>query len=387
MTELELELVDGWVERELAEEFPELRLLHTRLDVRPARTPPEVRERLRACSPTATPAGRSSTCARTRCRGPTASSRARSGIDPDQRPHARGGGRAAAAEARRPPQREHRRRRAHDRDRRDRRAADRARRRSASTGELGLRLARAGETLAARGRCRRASSWSPTSERPVAVVLGDVGEDAGVTPDDRAHGPLRPGREGRARGSASRRRCGPRPRRFTLTRVPDVLDRPIRGTAGSSSSASRSALTTPTSARRGARCSIRSPGSRASWRSVFCATWPRTDLPHPAVAGRGGGPRLLSLARARGAPRRAGDAGRGCPPRAVRPHLGRGAEPPPDRGDDARAGAPQVACASRHEDIGEPGCKHWHVRPRFGLVGMLMNWWRVVISSGCPLAT
>ena len=39
------------------------------------------------------------------------------------------------------------------------------------------------------------------------------------------------------------------------------------------------------------------------------------------------------------------------------------------------------------EDIGEPGCKHWHVRPRFGLVGMLMNWWRVVISSGCPLAT
>jgi hypothetical protein len=37
-------------------------------------------------------------------------------------------------------------------------------------------------------------------------------------------------------------------------------------------------------------------------------------------------------------------------------------------------------------DIGEPGCKHWHVRPRFGLLGMLMNWWRVCISSGCPLA-
>ena len=39
-----------------------------------------------------------------------------------------------------------------------------------------------------------------------------------------------------------------------------------------------------------------------------------------------------------------------------------------------------------HEDIGEPGCKHWHVRPRWGLLGMLMNWWRVRISSGCPLA-
>lgn len=39
-----------------------------------------------------------------------------------------------------------------------------------------------------------------------------------------------------------------------------------------------------------------------------------------------------------------------------------------------------------NEDIGERGCKHWHVRPRAGLVGMLLGWWRVVISSGCPLA-
>jgi hypothetical protein len=39
-----------------------------------------------------------------------------------------------------------------------------------------------------------------------------------------------------------------------------------------------------------------------------------------------------------------------------------------------------------NEDIGERGCKHWHVRPRFGVLGMLMNWWRVRISSGCPLA-
>ena len=39
-----------------------------------------------------------------------------------------------------------------------------------------------------------------------------------------------------------------------------------------------------------------------------------------------------------------------------------------------------------NEDIGEPGCKHWHVRPRWGILGFLMNWWRVRISSGCPLA-
>ncbi len=37
-----------------------------------------------------------------------------------------------------------------------------------------------------------------------------------------------------------------------------------------------------------------------------------------------------------------------------------------------------------NEDIGEPGCTHWHVRPRYGLLGMLMRWWRVVVSSGCP---
>jgi hypothetical protein len=40
-----------------------------------------------------------------------------------------------------------------------------------------------------------------------------------------------------------------------------------------------------------------------------------------------------------------------------------------------------------NEDIGEGGCKHWHVQPRWGLLGMLLNWWRVRISSGCPLAT
>src|SRR4051794_18624335 len=36
-------------------------------------------------------------------------------------------------------------------------------------------------------------------------------------------------------------------------------------------------------------------------------------------------------------------------------------------------------------EVGEAGCRDWHVRPRFGLLGMLAGWWRVVISSGCPL--
>jgi len=37
------------------------------------------------------------------------------------------------------------------------------------------------------------------------------------------------------------------------------------------------------------------------------------------------------------------------------------------------------------QELGLPGCGHWHSRPRYGLLGMLMGWWRVKISSGCPL--
>jgi hypothetical protein len=38
------------------------------------------------------------------------------------------------------------------------------------------------------------------------------------------------------------------------------------------------------------------------------------------------------------------------------------------------------------DDVGEPGCGAWHSRPRLGPLGMLMGWWRVKVSSGCPLA-
>jgi len=40
-----------------------------------------------------------------------------------------------------------------------------------------------------------------------------------------------------------------------------------------------------------------------------------------------------------------------------------------------------------NREIGEPGCGVWYVRPRLGLIGMLMGWWEVKLSSGCPLAT
>jgi hypothetical protein len=37
------------------------------------------------------------------------------------------------------------------------------------------------------------------------------------------------------------------------------------------------------------------------------------------------------------------------------------------------------------EELGDPGCGAWHVRPRAGLLGMLAGWWEVKLSSGCPL--
>jgi hypothetical protein len=52
-----------------------------------------------------------------------------------------------------------------------------------------------------------------------------------------------------------------------------------------------------------------------------------------------------------------------------------------------------IAAPERHpwvrisnDDVGEPGCRHWHSRPRWGLLGMILGWWRVKLSSGCPLA-
>jgi hypothetical protein len=39
----------------------------------------------------------------------------------------------------------------------------------------------------------------------------------------------------------------------------------------------------------------------------------------------------------------------------------------------------------RNTDLGERGCGVYEVRPRVGLIGMLMGWWQVKLSSGCPL--
>jgi hypothetical protein len=116
----------------------------------------------------------------------------------------------------------------------------------------------------------------------------------------------------------------------------------------------------------------------AQWTSV----WPRTDVTPPA-ARTGGAPRLLTASEQE----------------RVRDDLAL-------RVADLRAQLEQRSrreeCARRlkeemlldpeafpyvrvsHSDMGEPGCRQWHALPRGGLLGRLLKWWRVRISSGCP---
>lgn len=105
---------------------------------------------------------------------------------------------------------------------------------------------------------------------------------------------------------------------------------------------------------------------------------------HLAVAAPGG-PRLLSIGELEAlrddlADRlhhaRAELAGRGEQEARARLELER------MRRDPAAHRGARIAAV----DLGEPGCGHWHVRPRLGLIGMLLGWWRVTLSSGCPLA-
>jgi DNA-binding transcriptional regulator YhcF (GntR family) len=49
----------------------------------------------------------------------------------------------------------------------------------------------------------------------------------------------------------------------------------------------------------------------------------------------------------------------------------------------ADPGAHRWEYATR-EDLGEPGCGRVEVKPSWGPVGALMDWWRVKMSSGCP---
>jgi hypothetical protein len=138
------------------------------------------------------------------------------------------------------------------------------------------------------------------------------------------------------------------------------------------------------------------PGERAARRTLldqvarlegelsqlFCSTWPRQGLTF-SVAGRDG-PRILDL----GELEELRDELAACVQHARRMLSDR------TYGEEQRRRLIEEMLLDpashkwrrvSNEDIGEPGCRHWHVRPRWSFIGMLMGWWRVVISSGCPL--
>jgi DNA/RNA-binding domain of Phe-tRNA-synthetase-like protein len=179
-SELEPRLHDGWIEAELAEEFPELRLVHTWLATRPGRSPRELGERLRGLADRYTGAK----VIHMRQDSVPWAYRVFSrqvGIDPDSDrtpveaialERLRQGGlksqnlvddalTVAIAETGVPLV-------ALDAERVD--------------GELGLRLSRPGETLGALRPLSRSQIVIADSTRPVAIVLGEVAPDAGVTP-------------------------------------------------------------------------------------------------------------------------------------------------------------------------------------------------------------
>ena len=116
---------------------------------------------------------------------------------------------------------------------------------------------------------------------------------------------------------------------------------------------------------------------------MFCSIWPRKGF-SVGVAGRGG-PRLLSLAELEELRDELA---------AVVQHARRALSDRTYSEEQYRRLIEEMLLDPaahkwvrvRNEDIGEPGCKNWHVRPRWSFIGMLMGWWRVVISSGCPLA-
>jgi DNA/RNA-binding domain of Phe-tRNA-synthetase-like protein len=176
----ELDLVDGWVEPELADEFPQLSLVHARVQVHPGPSPREVKQRLRMLADRYT-GGKVVHMRQDPVPWAYRVFSRQVGIDPDT--------------DRTPVEAVALRRLKHGGLRSENVVDDALTIAIAETGvplialdaervegNLGLRLARSGETL---GETRPLSARQlviADGQRPVAVVLGEVSEEAGVTP-------------------------------------------------------------------------------------------------------------------------------------------------------------------------------------------------------------
>ena len=179
--EVELELTEGWVEAELAEDFPELGLVHAPLEVRPRKSPADVKERLRKLADRYT-GGKVIHMRQDAVPWAYRVFSRQVGIDPDT--------------DRTPVERIAVERLRHGGLRSENLVDDALTIAIAETGvpvfaldadklsgELGLRLARAGEQLAGVRPLSARQLVVADDARPVALVLGEVAHDAGVTWD------------------------------------------------------------------------------------------------------------------------------------------------------------------------------------------------------------
>jgi DNA/RNA-binding domain of Phe-tRNA-synthetase-like protein len=180
---MELELEEGWIEAELAEEFPHLGLVHAPLEARPGRSPLEVKERLRQLANRYT-GGRVIHMRQDAVPWAYRVFARQVGIDPDTD---RTPVEAIALERLR-----------HGGFRSENLVDDALTIAIAETGvpvialdadrvegEVGLRLSRPGERLAGVRPLSARQIVVADDRRPVAVVLGEVSHEAGVTPDCR----------------------------------------------------------------------------------------------------------------------------------------------------------------------------------------------------------
>jgi DNA/RNA-binding domain of Phe-tRNA-synthetase-like protein len=176
---MDLELTEGWVESQLAEEFPQLGLVHAPLEVRPRRSPPEVKDRLRALADRYT-GGKVIHMRQDAVPWAYRVFSRQVGIDPDTD---RTPVEAIALERLR-----------HGGLKSENLVDDALTLAIAETGvpvfaldadklegELGLRLARSGEKLAGVRPLSARQLVVADDARPVALVLGEVAHDAGVT--------------------------------------------------------------------------------------------------------------------------------------------------------------------------------------------------------------
>ncbi len=138
---------------------------------------------------------------------------------------------------------------------------------------------------------------------------------------------------------------------------------------------------------RAARRSLRVQIDRleAELAGLLASTWPPVAVPAPERR-RAAAPRLLGLGElerirdelaARSQEARAAAVDQAASQAEARALL------------DAMLADPPAHKWTRlsNADLGRPGCRSYHVLPRLGPVGLLSGWWRVKISSGCPLST